>query len=312
MTGDRALRVAVGPAGHAWEAPVTASIRRAGGEVVPAAQATALVWLSNKAEDGLDQLLHDGIEWVQLRSAGVDRWVSRGHLDPDRRWTAARGIYADSVAEHTLALVLAGLKLLPTYARATSWDPGAKDRGRLLQDATVVVVGAGGIGREFIRYLGPMGPHVVAITRRGRPVDGADEHLPADRLREVLPRADVLVLAAPATPGTRHLVGTPELELLPHDALLVNIARGSLVDTDALVEALSAGLIGGAALDVTDPEPLPDGHPLWTEPRAFVTPHAANPGAAQLPRLCQLVEENLERYAAGEPLAGEVDLDAGY
>jgi phosphoglycerate dehydrogenase-like enzyme len=312
MTDRPAVRVAVGPSGHDWEAPVTRTIQQAGAEVVPAAQATALVWLTNKAEDGLDELLHDDIDWVQLRSAGVDRWVSHGHLDVHRQWTAARGIYADSVAEHTLALVLAGLKLLPTYARATRWDPDAKDRGRLLRDSTVVVVGAGGIGQEFIRYLAPMGPHVVAVTRSGRTVDGADEHLAADQLLEVLPRADVVVLAAPATPGTRHLIGTRELQLLPDDAVLVNIARGSLVDTEALVEGLVAGLIGAAALDVTDPEPLPDGHPLWTEPRAFITPHAANPGAAQLPRLCRLVEENLARYAAGEPLAGRVDLDAGY
>jgi phosphoglycerate dehydrogenase-like enzyme len=153
---------------------------------------------------------------------------------------------------------------------------------------------------------------VLAVTRTGREVDGAHESLSADHLDAVWPRSDVVVLAAPATPGTRHLIGAAELEALPADALLVNVARGSLVDTEALTAALAAGTIGGAALDVTDPEPLPDGHPLWREPRCLITPHAANPAAAQLPRLCRLVEENVRRFADGSPLLGVVDLDAGY
>jgi phosphoglycerate dehydrogenase-like enzyme len=312
MTAQTPVQVYLGPEGQEWYEAVAATVRDAGAELVAPADAGAVIWLSNKAEDGLDEILHDGIEWVQLRSAGVDRWVARGDLDADRQWTAARGIYADSVAEHTLALVLAGLKLLPSYARARTWDPAAKDRGRLLRDATVVVVGAGGIGQEFIRYLGPIGPRVIAVTRSGRVVEGADEHVAADQLATVLPHADVLVLAAPATPGTKHLIGLPELEAMPADGLLVNIARGSLIDTDALVDGLRRELIGGAALDVTEPEPLPDGHPLWDDPRVLITPHAANPGSAQLPRLCRLVAENLQRFAAGEPLVGRVDLDAGY
>ncbi len=271
-----------------------------------------MVWLSNDAGDDLREVLHDGVDWVQLRTAGVEQWVARGALDRDRQWTAARGIYAHTVAEHALALLLAGLKLLPEYARARSWDAEGKEKGRLVRDATVVVVGAGGIGRELIRYLGPLGAHIVAVTRSGHEVEGAHEHLPAGRLGEVLPRANVLVLAAPATPETRHLVGAPELAALPADALLINIARGSLVDTEALVACLRRGGILCAALDVTDPEPLPDDHPLWSEPRAMITPHAANPAAAQLPRLCALVEANLRRFASGEQLQGRVDLDAGY
>ena len=306
------VRMHVAPHGHPWERPVTEAVQRAGAEVVSSAEASAVVWLSNKAEDGLPEVLHDGIAWVQLRSAGVERWVERGDLDDRRVWTAARGIYAESVAEHTLALILAGFKLLPDYARASSWDPGAKDKGRLVRGSTVAVVGAGGIGQELISYLRPLGATILAVTRSGREVPGADEHLSAERLGEVWPRADVVVLAAPATPDTRHVVGAAELAAMRSDAWLINIARGSLIDTDALVGALARGGIGGAALDVTDPEPLPEDHPLWQEPRALITPHSANPGSAQLTRLCALVEDNVTRFARGQQLRGRVDLDAGY
>src|SRR5690606_18442829 len=114
-------------------------------------------------------------------------------------------------------------------------------------------------------------------NRSGRPVPGADLVVTPDRLGEVLRESDFVVIAAPATSATRHLIGRRELGLMRDSAWLVNIARGSLIDTDALVDALRTGEIAGAALDVTDPEPLPDGHPLWTEPRALITPHSANP-----------------------------------
>jgi D-3-phosphoglycerate dehydrogenase len=302
----------VAPDANAWRVAIEAAVERGGGEVADAKHASALVWLSNRVEDGLPQILHDGIEWVQLRSAGVDRWVDRGDLDVARQWTSARGIYADSVAEHALTLLLAGLKLVPAYARSTTWDHEAKDKGRLVRGSTVAVVGAGGIGQELIRYLRPLGPTIIAVTRTGRQVEGADEHLAADRLAEVWSRADVVVLAAPATGDTRHLVGEAELAAMPDDAWLVNIARGSLVNTDALVECLRRRGIGGAALDVTDPEPLPDDHPLWREERALITPHAANPGATQLAHLGDLVADNVRRFAAGEKLRGRIDPQVGY
>jgi D-3-phosphoglycerate dehydrogenase len=171
----------------------------------------------------------------------------------------------------------------------------------------VAVVGAGGIGRALIELLAPFGVDVVAITR-----SGADDTLPADRLGEVLPAAGHVVLAAPATAATRHLIGAPELDAMRDDAWLVNVARGSLVDTDALVAALARGAIGGAALDVTEPEPLPDDHPLWREPRALITPHVANPPGTLRRYLAERVRENVGRFAAGEPLRSVVDADAGY
>ena len=121
-----------------------------------------------------------------------------------------------------------------------------------------------------------------------------------------------MVVGAPNTPDTKALIGARELELMPSHAWIVNIARGPLIDTDALVAALAAGAIGGAGLDVTDPEPLPDGHPLWTEPRALITPHSANPASLLIPHLAERVGENVRRYAAGEELIGLIDVPRGY
>ena len=120
------------------------------------------------------------------------------------------------------------------------------------------------------------------------------------------------MIAAPATADTRHIIGAAELAAMREDAWLVNVARGSLVDTDALVDALARGAIGGAALDVTDPEPLPDGHPLWSEPRALITPHIANPPATLRRYLARHVQENVARFANGEPLLSVIDPEAGY
>jgi phosphoglycerate dehydrogenase-like enzyme len=181
---------------------------------------------------------------------------------------------------------------------------------RALEGATVAIVGAGGIGRALISLLAPFGAEAIAVTRRGRPVTGAARTLPADRLAEAWPAADYVVVAAPATDGTRHLVGASELAAMREDAWLVNVARGSLVDTEALVRALRERAIGGAALDVTDPEPLPDGHPLWE--LALITPHVATPPDAEARHFARRVAENVRRLAAREPLEGEIDPEGGY
>jgi D-3-phosphoglycerate dehydrogenase len=259
------------------------------------------VWLDSNPQSFPDSL-PDGIRWVQLPSAGVEAWLDR--IDGERLWTSAAGAYGLPVAEHALALMLAGARRLADCARATTWTaPPA----RPLDGSTVAIVGAGGIGRALMRLLEPLDVRVVAVTRRGR-----GGTLPADRMNEALPDADHVVIAAPATPSTRHVIGAAELAAMRDDAWLVNIARGSLVDTDALVDALARSAIGGAALDVTDPEPLPDGHPLWSEPRALVTPHIANPEATLRRYLARHVQENVARFAKGDPLLAPIDPEAGY
>src|SRR4051794_28815011 len=235
--------------------------------------------------------------------------MDRVRAAPEVAWTSAAGAYATDVAEHALALLLAGVRGLAHYARAQTWD--ARD-DRLLEGSTVAIVGAGGIGRALIELLQPHDVEIVAITRRGLDVDGADRTLPADRLGEVWGTADHFVIAAPATDATRHVVGAAELAQMRPHAWIVNIARGSLIDTDALVEALAEERIGGAALDVTDPEPLPDGHPLWASPRAIITPHVANPPSAQFAKLAERVRENVARFVNGQDLIAPVEQERGY
>jgi phosphoglycerate dehydrogenase-like enzyme len=280
---------------------VEEAVSAAGGRIGPLERADALVWLDSNPDTFPDALPAD-VRWVQLPSAGVEQWLDR--VDGERAWTSAAGAYGRPVAEHALMLMLAGARRLADFARATSWS---RPPLRPLEGATVAIVGAGGIGRALIELLRPLRVEVVAVTRRGR-----GDTLPVDRLDEVWPRADQVVIAAPATGATRHLVGAAELAAMRAGAWLVNVARGSLVDTDALVSALAAGEIAGAALDVTDPEPLPDGHPLWREPRALITPHVANPDATLRRYLAELVGENVRRFADGEELLSRIDPEAGY
>jgi phosphoglycerate dehydrogenase-like enzyme len=275
------------------------AVRAAGARVAPLEEADALIWLDSSS---FPDALPERVRWVQLPAAGVERWIDR--IDRDRAWTSAAGAYGRPVAEHALMLLLAGARRLAACARATSWEPPPLVP---LEGATVAIVGAGGIGRALIELLEPLRVEVLAVTRRGR-----DGTIPADRLGEVWPRAHHVVIAAPATSATAKLVGARELAAMREDAWLVNVARGSLVDTDALVDALARGAIAGAALDVTDPEPLPAGHPLWHEPRALITPHVANPESTLRRYLAELVEENVRRFAAGEELRSRIDPDAGY
>lgn len=302
--------VHVAPSDHPWAEHARAAVERGGGRLGGLAESEAVVWLDARADAVVD-VLHDRIRWLQFRNAGVDALIDAGLIDDRRTFTAARGIYADGVAEHALALILASLGGLQHAARRS---PSSVDTlaPRTLAGMTVAIVGAGGIGTTLAGLLRPFGPRIVGVTRTGRAVTGCDVSLSADRLEEVWPTADVVVLCAPATAATVGLVGRDVLRAMRTDALLVNVARGTLVDTDALVEALDRGWIGGAALDVTDPEPLPDDHPLWRQPRAIITPHSANPSGAQRGLLCELVTENVRRFLAGDELLGVVDPEAGY
>ena len=285
------------------------AVHAGGGVLAPLERADGLVWLGGRPDELPD--LPDSVRWVQLPSAGVEQWVRAGKVD-HRAWTSATGAFGLPVAEHALALMLAADKAIHAFARDRSWDGEGRHRVRALEGASVLIVGAGGIGRALIGLLEPFGAEVTAVTRRGRDVPGAARTLAADRMGEAWGEAHHVVIAAPATDGTRHLVGAAELAAMREDAWLVNVARGSLVDTDALVEALRAGAIAGAALDVTDPEPLPDGHPLWDMPNVLITPHVATPPEAENRHFAARVRENVRRLAAGEELEGLIDPEGGY
>jgi D-2-hydroxyacid dehydrogenase (NADP+) len=298
------ISVHIGPA----PAPsVLEAVTAAGGVPAPLDDAQAVIWLA-PGPDGLPRL-PETVRWVQLPGAGADRWLERIRDAPQVTFTSATGVYARPVAEHALALLLAGVHRLPEASRARTWE---RRLGGTLEGATVGVIGAGGIGSALVGLLRPHGAEVIAVTRSGREVNGATLNLAANRLGEVWPVADHIVLTAPATTETRGLIGRAELRAMKDDAWLVNVARGSLIDTEALVEALDAGAIAGAALDVTDPEPLPDGHPLLTHPRALITAHVATAPAPQSKHFAARVSENLRRFAAGEALLSPIDLEAGY
>ena len=301
------MRIHIGPD----ERPeLREAVQAAGAEVGPLDGADAVVWLGH--DPSALPALPGSVRWVQLGSAGVEQWLRAGVIDRERTFTSATGAFAVPVAEHALALLLAGTRAVQIWARRRSWPRDAREEVRSLEGATVAVIGAGGIGRALIAMLAPLGAEVLAVTRRGRPVAGAARTLPADRLDEAWPAADHVVLATPATDATRNLVAAPQLAAMRDTAWLVNVARGSVVDTDALVDALRAGTIAGAALDVTDPEPLPDGHPLWQLPNVLITPHVATPPDAELRHLAARVRENVRRLAAGEELEGLIDPDGGY
>lgn len=309
---------AEGPHREAHAEPAQAAAD-AGGHVVPNdaqaphgdGSATALVMIFPVPVEEVLAVLkaNPGISWVQLPFAGIERYVPTIRDRRDITWTSAKGVYAPPVAEHALALTLALLRHLPERVRATSWGVGA---GTTLNGLNCVILGGGGIAREYLRLLKTWDTTVTMVRRSAGEVPGADRTVTQDRMDEVLPGADVVMVAAAATEETRGMIGARQLELIPERAILVNIARGTLVDTEALVEALAAGRIRAAGLDVTDPEPLPDGHPLWSEPRCLITPHTADTPEMCIPLINARTVRNLFARAAGETLEGQVDADAGY
>lgn len=302
-------RVAVGPFPSEF---ATDAVAEAGGKLVTIDESPdALVWLDPHDVKGLaDQVAAaPGLRWVQLPFAGVEKVAEYGLLDHDRIWTCAKGSYAEPVAEHALTLMLAGLRHLPTRVRAHSWGIPA---GTSLYDQRVTILGGGGITSVLLAQLAPFRVHTTVVRRRPDPVPGATRTVPVASLREVLPGSLVVVLALALTPATERIIGKAELEAMDATTWLVNVARGRHVDTGALVEALRAESIAGAALDVTEPEPLPDDHPLWYLPNCLITPHTADTIDMVIPLLAERIRTNVARFATGEELVGRVDADAGY
>lgn len=291
------------------------AVHAGGGEVAPLSDETrGLVWLTYRDARGLTDVLeaHPQIGWVQLPYAGVDAFadVLAAEDRPGLLWTSAKGAYAQPVAEHALALTLALLRVLPKRVVARSW--ATEQEGRSLYGLRVVIVGAGGIALELMRLLEPFGTDITIVRRSSEPVAAASRTVTADRLGEVLPDADVVVIAAALTGGTRHLFGEREFAAMKQTACLVNIARGGLVDSDALVTALASGTIAGAGIDVTDPEPLPDGHPLWDEPNCLITPHQADTPEMTAPLLAERIRLNVHAFLDDGRFVGVVDPAEGY
>lgn len=292
------------------------AVRSGGGEVAELGPGTrGLVWLSEKRADELSSILdaHPGIGWVQLPWAGVDAFASVLARYADGSgpvFTSAKGAYSEPVAEHAVALTQAILREFAPKARAARWSPVRT--GLSLYGRHVVIVGAGGIAAEIIRLLEPYRVIITAVRRTDAPLSGAARTVTADALHEVLPAADVLILAAASTEHSRSLIGAAELALMKPTAALVNIARGALIDHDALAAALRAERLLGAGLDVTSPEPLDDDHPLWAEPRCLITSHSADTPEMTAPLLARRITENVRGFLTDGRLVGIVDPGAGY
>lgn len=284
------------------------AIHRAGGVISGPEDADALVWTDPAGPDDLAALLPSSpARWVQLPFAGIESFFAAGAIDPARTWTCAKGIYGPATAEHALALMLAAARRLDRHIGATTWTGDTDPPMRTLRGTTALIVGTGGIGASLASFLDPLGVALTAVSRSGDPVAWASRiGTPAD-LPAMAREADWIVVAAALTPETRGMIGAAILDQMRSDAWLINVARGGLVDTGALVDALRAGTIGGAALDVTDPEPLPAGHPLWDFDNVIITSHTANTFRMAVPELTALVERNVRAFAAGEPLEGLVD-----
>jgi phosphoglycerate dehydrogenase-like enzyme len=238
---------------------------------------------------------------VQLMSAGADAWV--GRLADSVTLCDARGVHDSSTSEWAAAAILAHLRDFPAFARAQAERRWAATQTDELAGKRVLIVGAGSIGAALAARLAPFDVEITLVARSAR--DGVE---PVERLAALLPHADVAVLTVPLTPRTRGLVDAGFLAALPDGALLVNAARGPVVDTGALLAECASGRLA-AALDVTDPEPLPTDHPLWTLANVFITPHVAGAVPGLNRRAFALVGDQLRRHAAGEPLINVVTGD---
>jgi phosphoglycerate dehydrogenase-like enzyme len=238
------------------------------------------------------------VEVVQLLTAGFDSALP--YVRPGISLCRATGVHDASTAELAVALILASLRGLDDFSRAMPDGRWMPTRRTSLADRRVLVIGAGGVGRAIARRLVPFETDVVLVARSPREGVAGIAELP-----RLLPSADIVVLAVPLTEETAHLVDDAFLSLMAHDSLLVNVARGAVVDTESLLAHVSAGRIR-VALDVTDPEPLPPDHPLWTAQGVLISPHVGGNSTAFLPRARALVLEQLRRWASGEALTSVV------
>ncbi len=262
------------------------------------------------------------VKVVQSLQAGID-WL-RPLVPSGAVLCDAQGVHNVATSEWTVTAILATTKFLPFYfdlQRAGKWitREAADENYRSIYRAemhsyppalieelagqTVMIVGYGSIGRSIEERLAPFGVNFIRLARTAKP--GVE---PVEKLLDLLPAADVIVLIVPLTPETRHLIDASAIARMKQGALLVNAARGPVVDTDALVQALTEKRIR-AALDVTDPEPLPEGHPLWTAPNLLLTPHVGGSSPLYMSRAFDLVAEQVKRFASGEPLKNVVEGD---
>ena len=248
------------------------------------------------------------LRWIQSSAAGMDHCLVPSVIESDIIVTSASGVLSDQVAEHTVALLTGWFRSLPVFVRAQQAKEFVRRPTGDLTGKTVGIAGLGGVGRRVAEVLRPMAGRILATDLY--PIDrpaAVDELWPADRLDDLLAESDVVVLCLPLSDATRGLFDAERIAQMRPGTLLANMARGQLVVTDAMVDALRKGHLSGAVMDVTDPEPLPVDSPLWEMPRVLITPHVGGQAAWRIDRMTRLFCLNLQRWQQGRPLINRLE-----
>lgn len=269
----------------------------------------ALIWTDYSDPKGLEQTLIENpqLEFVQLPFAGVDAFQNVLHFPV--RFACAKGSYREPVAEHALMLAMALGRVVPERVRATSWG---RKFAASLYDANILIVGAGGITEELLKLLAPFRCDVTVVRNKPEALSGATRTVQLPELDDYLPNADWVFLACSLTESTRNLFDLERFKKMKESSYFVNVARGAVVNTTDLVTALNDGVIAGAGVDVTDPEPLPDGHSLWSAKNVIITPHTADTNAQVVRLFSVRIKENLAAYKGLGDWVGLVDPELGY
>ena len=269
-------------------------------------------WVDFKVND-IAKAIEAGadLKWLTTQGTGVDGWPLAIIKERQLVLTNGAGVGAIPISEYVVMGLLAGLKGFPELVRAQDsreWLKAPPSRAEMY-GKRALIYGYGGIGRAIAERLRPFGVHVTGVRRNPGDEPGV---IAATNWEAALPETDLLILSVPLTGATRALVSTTQLAALPKGAWVANIARGGLIDAAALIASLKSGHLGGAYLDVTDPEPLPADSELWSLPNVILTPHSSWATEHQLERAAEIFRENFERYLRGETLNNIVDLEAGY
>jgi phosphoglycerate dehydrogenase-like enzyme len=254
------------------------------------------------------------LQWIQSSAAGLDHCLVPEVIDSPIQVSSASGLFADQVAEQTLALLLGLLRSLPTFFRAQAAREFVRRPTRDLHGATVGIVGLGGNGTRLAEILLPFRTRLIATDMfpSDQPAGVVDALWPADQLPRLLAESDIVILCVPLNDQTQGMIAARELDQMKPGALLINVARGPVVVEDDLAAALASGDLGGAGLDVTEVEPLPVDSPLWEMPNVIITPHVGAQSARRADDTTNLIAENLRRYLAANPLLNRVDKRLGY
>jgi phosphoglycerate dehydrogenase-like enzyme len=287
------------------------ALERGGAKLTPmGSDVRGLIWTDYSSPESLGKLMNANpqLEWVQLPFAGVDAFA--GLFDRDVFFTSAKGAYKEPVAEHALMLALALGRSLPIRIKASSWG---KKKAFSYYDSKVLLIGAGGISEELIKLLAPFRADITVVRNNPElPLSGAKTVAGLDKLDELLPTADLVIVTCALTELTRGLINYQRLSKFKPTAYLVNIARGPIVVSDDLLRALDDGLLAGAGLDVTDPEPLPDGHAFFGRDDLILTPHTADTKEIVTRLFAVRIEHNVKAFLGNGQWLGEVNPVLGY